>query len=83
MSIVKINLVARLNEAGALQGKLDGKKGEDVVELSENAKVLFAAEKAKRLEAIRAKVKADFYSRPEVKEKVVEGLLRDLQNVHV
>ena len=83
MSIVKINLVARLNEAGALHGKLEGKKAENVVELSENAKVLFAAEKAKKLEAIRAKVKADFYSRPEVKEKVVEGLLRDLQNVHV
>lgn len=83
MSIVKINLIARLNEAKALQNKLRYKKGEDMLELTENAKALFADEKAKRLEAIRAKVKTDFYARPDVREKVIEGLLRDLQNVGV
>lgn len=66
-----------------MQSKLEHKKGEDILELSENAKVLFAAEKAKRLGTIRAKVKTDFYSRPEVREKVVEGLLKELQNIDV
>jgi 6-pyruvoyl-tetrahydropterin synthase len=66
-----------------LQSKLKNKKEENILELSENAKVVFAAEKAKRLGAIRAKVKTDFYFRPEVTEKVVECLLRELQNINV
>ncbi len=51
----------------------------DRVELSEEAKLLFAAEKAKKLGAIRAKVKKGFYEEPEVTKKVVEGLMRDIK----
>lgn len=51
----------------------------DRVELSEKAKLLFAAEKAKKLGAIRAKVKKGFYEEPEVTKKVVEGILKDLR----
>ncbi len=82
MSIVKINLAARLKEAETVGGKLDEKERTDRMKLSEDAKVLFAAEKAKRLGLIRAKIKTHFYLRTEVKEKVVEGLLRDLQYLH-
>ncbi len=78
MGIIKINLAARFIEAGRLPTRIDER---DRMELTEGAKAVFAAEKAKRLGSIRAKVKTDFYARPEVKEKVVEGLLRDLHNI--
>lgn len=51
----------------------------DRVELSDEAKMLFAAEKAKKLGVIRAKVKKGFYEEPEVTKKVVEGVLKDLK----
>lgn len=81
MGIIKINLAARLREAETPQGRLDEKERACQVRLSENSKVVFAAEKARRLGAIRAKVESDFYTRPEVKEKVIEGLLRDLHSL--
>ena len=51
----------------------------DKVELSEEAKSLYAAEREKKLDEIREKVKNGFYDAPEVTEKVVEGLKRDLK----
>jgi hypothetical protein len=67
------------NEGKAKEAK--GAKAEqtDRVELSEKAKLLFAAEKAKKLGAIRAKVKKGFYEEPEVTKKIVEGVLKDLK----
>ncbi len=78
MGIIKINLAARLREAEGQQNRLDEKERAGQVRLSEKGKVVLAAEKAKRLGAIRARVKTDFYRSREVKEKVVAGLLRDL-----
>lgn len=51
----------------------------DKVQLSDEAKVLYGAEKAKKNEVIRANIENGFYETPEVTEKVVEGLLRDLK----
>lgn len=51
----------------------------DKVELSEEAKALYAAEREKKLDEIREKVKNGYYDTPEVTEKVVEGLKRDLK----
>ncbi len=52
----------------------------DSVELSEEAKLLFAAEKAKRIGQIRAKVRNGFYEKPEVTERVIDGLMKDLKS---
>lgn len=51
----------------------------DRVELSEEAKMLYSAEKAKKMGEIRARVTSGFYDSPEVTAKIVEGLLRDLR----
>ena len=51
----------------------------DRVELSEESKLLYAADKVKKIGVIRAKVKNGFYESPEVTEKVVEELLRELK----
>jgi hypothetical protein len=84
MAVEKIggsNPIVPANEGNAKSKEVKGAKPgqSDRVELSEKAKLLFAAEKAKKLGAIRAKVKKGFYEEPEVTKKVVEGVLRDLK----
>jgi hypothetical protein len=59
--------------------KNDKAEHKDRVELSDEARALFAAEKAKKLGSIRAKVKSGFYEDPEVTKKVVEGLINELK----
>ncbi len=53
---------------------------ENEMKLSPEAMIL-SLEKTKKLDEIRAKVLNDFYSRAEVKERVVEGLLRDFKSL--
>ncbi len=66
-------------KSGAYKVKGEKTQRTDRVELSDEAKMLFAAEKAKKLGAIRAKVKKGFYEDPEVTKRVVEGLIKDLK----
>ncbi|MEO8166803.1 MAG: hypothetical protein ABI623_01060 [bacterium] len=77
MGILKINLAARFYEAGKQQRTIDEGDG---MKTYERANSVSATENAKKLETIRTRVKNDFYARPEVKVKVVEGVLRDLQH---
>lgn len=66
--------------AGVKSGqKQSANESADSVELSEEAKLLFAAEKAKRIGQIRAKVRNGFYDKSEVTERVVDGLIKDLK----
>ncbi len=51
----------------------------DKMELSEESLQLFAAERVRRFAEIRDRVKAGFYESRAVTEKVVEGLLKDIQ----
>ncbi|MER3522550.1 MAG: hypothetical protein C4326_00420 [Ignavibacteria bacterium] len=51
----------------------------DTVQLSGEALKLFAAARAQRLAEIQERVRTGFYDRPEITEKVVEGLLRDIK----
>jgi hypothetical protein len=85
MSIDKIGSGTRpVAPASGNSAKVKGSKSEraekkDRVELSDEARMLFAAEKAKKLGSIRAKVKSGFYEDPEVTKKVVEGLIKELK----
>jgi hypothetical protein len=72
--VLPVNDNAKTKEARA--GK---KEKQDKVELSQEAISLFATEKAKKLNEIRAKVKSGFYEAPEVTQKVVEGVMRDIK----
>jgi anti-sigma28 factor (negative regulator of flagellin synthesis) len=71
---------------------LKGKKGDpssktesrrdestDRVEVSEEARALFDVEQTRRFEVIREKIRQGFYFQPDVTEKVVESLLKDLK----
>ncbi|MEK7250831.1 MAG: hypothetical protein AAB209_10470 [Bacteroidota bacterium] len=83
MTIDKVGsgrLIVPVSENATIKEKKSEKAdSKDRVELSEEAKLLFAAEKAKKLGAIRAKVKKGFYEEPVVTKKVVEGLMRDIK----
>jgi hypothetical protein len=85
MAIDKIGSGARpvapaVNTTGKVKGsKRDKAERKDSVVLSDEAKMLFAAEKAKKLGSIRAKVKKGFYEDPEVTKRVVEGLIKELK----
>ena len=83
MAIDKIGfggLVVRSSENSKQKAKnVDKADSVDRAELSEEAMVLFAAEKEKKIGEIRAKVKSGFYNTPEVTEKVVEGLMQDIK----
>lgn len=73
--------VSPANKAAGVKGghKHTANESSDSVELSEEAKMLFAAEKAKRIGQIRAKVRNGFYEQPEVTERVIDGLIKDLK----
>ena len=71
---------------------LKGKKGDqplkaaarrddssDRVELSEEARALYDVDQSRRFEAIRERIRQGFYFQPDVTEKVVEALLKDLK----
>jgi anti-sigma28 factor (negative regulator of flagellin synthesis) len=71
---------------------LKGKKGDhppkadprrssstDRAEVSDEARVLFETEQNRRFEAIREKIQQGFYFQPDVTEKVVDALLKDLK----
>ena len=54
--------------------------GKDKAELSEEARALYEAKQEKRAQEIQTKIEQGFYFQPEVTEKVVEMLLKDLKN---
>lgn len=70
------------NNAKGKDKKTEKAGTKDRVELSDEAKLLFAAEKAKKLGAIRAKVKNGYYENPKVTRKVVERLIQDIKKPH-
>jgi anti-sigma28 factor (negative regulator of flagellin synthesis) len=51
----------------------------DKVDVSPEARSLFEAGKAKKLDEISQKIDAGFYFKPETTEKVAESILKDLQ----
>jgi hypothetical protein len=51
----------------------------DKVDVSPEARSLFEAGKAKKLEEITQKIDAGFYFKPETTEKVAESILKDLK----
>jgi hypothetical protein len=55
--------------------------GKDKVELSGAAKTLFEADQAKRMDEVRSRLEAGYYSSREVTEKIVDGLMDDLLNL--
>jgi hypothetical protein len=52
----------------------------DRAEVSEEARALFDVEQNRRFDAIREKIQQGFYFQPDVTEKVVEALLKELKN---
>lgn len=84
MGIEKIGFgrpVSSASEANKLKEKKSERTDKvDRVDLSEEAKMLFESEKAKRINEIRAKVENGFYDSQEVREKVVERLIMDIQD---
>ena len=50
----------------------------DQVELSSEAKSLFDADRARRLEEVQKRIDTGYYSRPEVMEKVADAILKEL-----
>ncbi|MCX6139008.1 MAG: hypothetical protein NTV54_16130 [Ignavibacteriales bacterium] len=51
----------------------------DKVDVSPEARSLFEAGKAKKLEEISGKIDSGFYFKPETTEKVAESILKDLK----
>ncbi|MBX2989645.1 MAG: hypothetical protein KF749_00605 [Bacteroidetes bacterium] len=84
MAIEKIGFRAPVNSitetAKAKEQKPSQSEPGDRVELSEEAKSMFAAKQAKQTEEVQEKIKNGFYFSPEVTEKVVDGLIRDLKS---
>ena len=52
--------------------------GKDKVQVSGDAKTLFEATHAARLEEVKARLDGGFYMKPEVVEKIIDGVLVDL-----
>lgn len=65
--------------AKAKERRLCQSEGGDRIELSKEAKSMFAAKQAKQTDEIQEKVRNGFYFSPKVTEKVVDGLIRDLK----
>ena len=80
--------ISEITGQGTLPPSGDGKKvkepsrsspgKEDKVQLSSEAKSLFEAGRAKRLEAIQQRIKEKFYHRRDVTEQVADALIKDL-----
>ena len=50
----------------------------DRVELSSEAKALFASDRARRLEEVQQRIDQGYYSRRDVLEKVADAILKEL-----
>jgi anti-sigma28 factor (negative regulator of flagellin synthesis) len=59
------------------EGDAEDKK--DSVEVSQEARAMYDADRTRRLEAIREKIRKGFYFQKDVTDKVVDGLLNDLK----
>ncbi len=51
----------------------------DRVDVSDEARALYEAEQFQRLEAIREKIRRDFYHQDEVTEKIVDAVSKEIQ----
>jgi anti-sigma28 factor (negative regulator of flagellin synthesis) len=85
--------IVEITSGAAPLDPLKGKKGDHVaksesqrddsgdrVELSEEARALYDVEQTRRFEAIREKIRQGFYFQPDVTQKVVEALLKELKS---
>lgn len=50
----------------------------DKIELSDEARSLFEAGQSKRLDEIRERIQNSFYFRPEITERVVSAIIKDM-----
>jgi anti-sigma28 factor (negative regulator of flagellin synthesis) len=57
----------------------ESEEKKDSVEVSQEARKKFEAERTRRFDAIREKIKSGFYFQRDVTEKVVDGLMSDLK----
>ncbi len=57
----------------------DGEDRKDSVEVSEEARSMYDAEKTRRFDAIREKIRNGFYFQRDVTEKVVDAMMKDLK----
>lgn len=57
----------------------DGEDKKDRVDVSQEARALFEAERTQRFDAIREKIRKGFYFQRDVTEKVVDAVLKDLK----
>jgi anti-sigma28 factor (negative regulator of flagellin synthesis) len=64
----------------APRSKSPPREGKDRVEVSDEARALYDAEQTKRFEAIREKISQGFYFQPEVTERIVDALLKELKD---
>jgi anti-sigma28 factor (negative regulator of flagellin synthesis) len=61
------------------KGKVPPKTSQDRAEVSEEARALLEADRTKRFEVIREKIRQGFYFQRDVTEKVIDALLKDLK----
>jgi len=66
-------LPAREKEGAGTEEKADR------VEVSEEARALYEAEQAKRLEVIREKIRSGFYRQEDVTQKIVDAVSKEIQ----
>jgi hypothetical protein len=57
----------------------DISKSSDTIELSSKAKELQKAQNDQRVEEISQRIESDYYSQPEVLDKIATNILKDLQ----
>jgi anti-sigma28 factor (negative regulator of flagellin synthesis) len=57
----------------------DGEDRKDSVAVSQEARAKYDADRVRRFEAIREKIKNGFYFQRDVTDKVVDGLMNDLK----
>jgi anti-sigma28 factor (negative regulator of flagellin synthesis) len=57
----------------------EGEEKKDSVEVSAEARAMYDAERTRRFDAIREKIKNGFYFQRDVTDKVVDALMSDLK----
>jgi anti-sigma28 factor (negative regulator of flagellin synthesis) len=66
-------------DQSAAKGKVPAKRSQDRAEVSEEARALLEADRTKRFDVIREKIRQGFYFQLDVTEKVIDALLKDLK----
>jgi anti-sigma28 factor (negative regulator of flagellin synthesis) len=76
---VKGNRSESADKAKGTEHEGDAEDKKDSVEVSQEARAMYDADRTRRLESIREKIRNGFYFQKDVTEKVVDGLLNDLK----